>query len=206
MGSKYPDPDPLPIWWDDANRAQQVRYIKKGNVPLAFQVRKCEACLAPFKPKPKGGRQRTCSDECAKAYNQHLHRNFKAIETRKRRVKKILKDPSERMFRSLRSLAWKAMRSQLSDCRCTENIGCTRDEFVDKMLNHDNAVKHGFTLDNYGTEWHIDHIRPLASFDLKDPEQAKAAFHYSNCQPLSASENMKKNSYYGGKRHYHKGA
>ena len=47
--------------------------------------------------------------------------------------------------------------------------------------------------DNYG-EWHIDHIRPCASFDLTDPEQQKECFHYSNLQPLWAEDNLRKSA------------
>lgn len=49
----------------------------------------------------------------------------------------------------------------------------------------------GMSWDNQG-KWHIDHIRPCASFDLTDPEQQKQCFHYSNLQPLWASDNIKK--------------
>ena len=40
--------------------------------------------------------------------------------------------------------------------------------------------------------WHIDHKRPCSSFDLTDPEQQKACFHYSNLQPLWARDNLLK--------------
>ena len=47
------------------------------------------------------------------------------------------------------------------------------------------------TWDNYG-EWHIDHIKPCASFDLTCPVQQLACFHYTNLQPLWAIDNLKK--------------
>jgi hypothetical protein len=40
--------------------------------------------------------------------------------------------------------------------------------------------------------WHIDHIRPCASFDLTDLEQQKQCFHYTNLQPLWATDNHRK--------------
>jgi len=42
-------------------------------------------------------------------------------------------------------------------------------------------------------QWHLDHILPLAAFDLTDPIQQKYAFHWSNVQPLWAEQNLRKN-------------
>jgi hypothetical protein len=53
----------------------------------------------------------------------------------------------------------------------------------------------GMTWANWGRQrdcWQLDHIRPVASFDLNDPEQLRACFHYSNYQPLWTSENAAK--------------
>lgn len=50
----------------------------------------------------------------------------------------------------------------------------------------------GMTWENYGPVWHIDHIRPCASFDLTDPDQQKICFHWTNLQPLFAADNLKK--------------
>ncbi len=51
----------------------------------------------------------------------------------------------------------------------------------------------GMAWDDYG-DWHIDHILPCISFDLSDENQQKICFHYTNLQPLWATDNLKKGS------------
>lgn len=63
--------------------------------------------------------------------------------------------------------------------------GCTS-EFLRGYLEA--RFKPGMTWNNS----HIDHIRPLASFDLTDPDQQRLAFHYQNLTPLFAHENLSK--------------
>lgn len=45
-------------------------------------------------------------------------------------------------------------------------------------------------------DWHIDHIRPLALFDLSKPDEVARAFAPSNHQWLPAIENMQKGARY----------
>jgi hypothetical protein len=61
------------------------------------------------------------------------------------------------------------------------------------------------TWDNHGTYWHIDHIRPHASFkyDSLDHPDFQKCWALENLRPLKASENMSKGSFWEGKRHYH---
>ncbi len=55
----------------------------------------------------------------------------------------------------------------------------------------------GMTWENWGPKtWHIDHIRPLSSFDLTKKEDLCLAFHFSNLQPLWAKDNLKKRANY----------
>ena len=51
----------------------------------------------------------------------------------------------------------------------------------------------GMNWSNYG-EWHIDHIRPCASFDLTQEDQQQICFHWTNLQPLWAVENLQKHA------------
>jgi hypothetical protein len=73
-----------------------------------------------------------------------------------------------------------------------ELTGCSKDEL---MKHLESKFTHGMNWDNYG-EWHIDHIKPCASFDLTQPGEQQKCFHWSNLQPLWAIENMKKGSNY----------
>ena len=50
----------------------------------------------------------------------------------------------------------------------------------------------GMTWDNYGKYWEIDHIRPLASFDLADRNQFMEACCFINLQPLTKRDNAAK--------------
>ena len=71
-----------------------------------------------------------------------------------------------------------------------ELLGCSEEFFVEYI---ESLFRDGMNWDNhtfYG--WHLDHIRPCASFDQSDPEQHKKCWHYTNFQPLWWYENLKK--------------
>lgn len=71
-----------------------------------------------------------------------------------------------------------------------ELLGCSRGEYATYI---ESLFVDGMDWTNSGTTgWHIDHIKPLASFDLSDLEQQRQAFHYTNTQPLWAEDNYAK--------------
>ena len=74
--------------------------------------------------------------------------------------------------------------------RTMKLVDCNKEELWKHL---EKQFKLGMTRENYG-EWHIDHIIPCASFNLVCPVQQLACFHYSNLQPLWASENLSKGS------------
>ncbi len=69
-----------------------------------------------------------------------------------------------------------------------ELTGCTAEALAKHL---ESQFLPGMTWENRG-EWHIDHRKPCASFDLSDPVQQRACFHYTNLQPLWALDNLRK--------------
>ena len=70
------------------------------------------------------------------------------------------------------------------------DLGCSIPELKQHL---ESKFTEGMTWDNWGLfGWHIDHIIPLASFDLTDREQFLNACHYTNLQPLWAKDNIQK--------------
>jgi|TARA_R100000479_G_scaffold43082_1_gene19613 endogenous inhibitor of DNA gyrase (YacG/DUF329 family) len=63
----------------------------------------------------------------------------------------------------------------------------------------------GMSWENMG-EWHIDHIRPVASFnfDSTDHPEFKQCWALENLQPMWKLDNLSKGSLWEGKRHRHK--
>lgn len=76
-------------------------------------------------------------------------------------------------------------------------LGCSLNQF---KAHIESQFLNGMSWQNRG-EWHIDHKRPCASFDLSDLEQQKECFHFSNLKPEWATENLKKSSWWNGKLH-----
>lgn len=71
-----------------------------------------------------------------------------------------------------------------------KNLGCS----VPELIKHlESKFQDGMSWQNYG-KWHIDHIRPLSSFNLSDPNELAIACNYQNLQPLWAVDNIRKNA------------
>jgi len=71
-----------------------------------------------------------------------------------------------------------------------EYLGLNSEKYFDWIFNYDEK----FTIDNYGNEWHIDHIIPLSKFNIENKEEQLIAFNWRNTAPLSAKENLSKNN------------
>ncbi len=71
-------------------------------------------------------------------------------------------------------------------------------EVADLMDHVERLFRDGMSWDNWG-EWHIDHIRPRASFGIRSlgDEAFRECWALSNLQPLWAKDNIRKGAKYG---------
>jgi len=108
--------------------------------------------------------------------------------------RKYKKKPIERAKRNLRNRLKELLVNK--ETSYDGSVGCTRKELASYL---ESKFQSGMSWDNYGKGdkfWVIDHIKPLALFDLTDREQRHAANHYTNLQPLWSLHNeLKSNNY-----------
>ncbi len=91
---------------------------------------------------------------------------------------------------NLRSRIHQSLRKKSISTNTLRLLGCSLAEL---MTHLESQFADNMSWDNYGTLWHVDHIIPLASFDLTNREHLRAACHWTNLQPLEATANFKKN-------------
>jgi hypothetical protein len=112
-----------------------------------------------------------------------------------RRRKRNADDPLTRIRNCLRARLSAALKSSnLKKSLATyELIGCS----IPDLINHiERQFASKMKWENYGKIWHIDHIIPVASFDLSKEEEQRACFHFTNLRPMLKKPNHSK----GGKR------
>tara|TARA_R110002153_G_C13152813_1_gene482213 strand:- start:42 stop:827 length:786 start_codon:yes stop_codon:yes gene_type:complete len=68
-------------------------------------------------------------------------------------------------------------------------LGCSMSDLFSHL---ESKFKIGMDWSNQGKVWHIDHIRPCASFDLTKEFEQRECFNFNNLQPLFATTEIAK--------------
>lgn len=122
------------------------------------------------------------------------NRDYVNAYKRKLNAERRKSDPVFRIKCALRSRLRLVRKGQPSSA-AFKMLGCSVEEFRSHI---EGQFRDGMTWENWGRgwggarEWHLDHIKALATFNLTDPAQVAKACHYTNLQPLWASENLSK--------------
>ena len=124
-----------------------------------------------YKEYNKKYKSKSTYKEKRRAYEKECRQNnvnFRLIQNMRRRINSLLKGDNKKSSQKL--------------------LGCSIEEFRYYL---EKKFVDGMSWDNYGLYgWHIDHIIPISS--AKNNEELEKLFHYTNCQPLWAKDNLSK--------------
>lgn len=126
-------------------------------------------------------------------YNKEWSKKYRVKNTEKIRIyrryyEKNCMSENNKLIRNLRNRINCSLKGLDKSESTIKLLGCTID-FFKKYL--ESKFTKGMTWGNRGISgWHIDHIKPCSLFDLSDPEQQKQCFHYTNLQPLWATNKI----------------
>jgi hypothetical protein len=129
-------------------------------------------------------------------YNkQYFINNSTAIKIRRHGYTKDyhLRNPQAKLHHNMRTRMTKILRNQRSNYSSRKLLGCDTQMFQD-WLEFQFQFNPGYTLDNYGSMWHMDHCVPCSKFNITLDNDIKRCFHWSNIKPMDPEKNNEKNN------------
>lgn len=188
------------------NQPPMVRWLKESLRKEG--LKDCTKCgevksLDSFYKVSRGKRMRLSSrcKQCARVYkrenravlNKKKYRNPKKDRDRER------KSLDRRIRHKLRKRLYNANFEQGISSRTNDsNLGCNIQyliKYLEGRFYPNSETGEAMTWGNRGSEgWHIDHVIPLAKFNLEDKEQYRAASNFRNVKPMWYLENREKQS------------
>lgn len=181
--------------WRRKNKIKYRAYQKKWQHDNPEKVRTCLKRYRKKNKKKLRNRSRAAyAANPAKANAATIRSRGKNMvryrASQRRWWKKNIAGTPRRLRYALASRIRRALKRKAKKAASTETLLGATVSFVRSYLSK--LFLPGMAWANYGKAWHIDHIRPCASFNLTDPAQQRVCFHYSNLQPLWIKDNIQK--------------
>lgn len=138
----------------------------------------------------KDGLQRWCR-ECSTNYGRRFRKEqpdrvfINQTMYKRRKGNSLARSIQNR----IRSNLYRLTIGQIKE-ECDSICGCKWEELIYYI---ESQFEEGMTWDNHTSGgWHIDHIRPVSSFNLRKGEDRKKVNHYTNLRPMWAEDNLRK--------------
>ncbi len=174
-----------------ARAAERIREERRKGTK-AERRKACRALMSQEEKAALALRQRIWRAEhhdadraiAKKSYLLHSKERTRAANLKRRQ------DPQKWIAHMLAARMRRAVRNEYHAGSAVRDLGCSIPEFriyIETLFQPDMA------WNNWGKKgWHLDHIQPLASFDLTGRDQFLMACHYTNYQPLWWLDNLRK--------------
>ena len=171
---------------------------------------KCRECGITSKPVKSDGTtcgKRQCVDESRR--KTKIENDIKAISKGGHRYEKYnkyqqayRKNPRNNIYHRLEAGIKHSLKETGIKLTASERIDLVNYTVEELMAHLESQFteENGYSWDNL-SEWHIDHIRPVTSFNITSTEceDFKKCWALDNLQPLWAKENMSKGNEWDGK-------
>lgn len=145
-----------------------TQFYRRSNRPSGYQSQ-CKICCKKWVNNNKNN-----LNKYKKSYNKNRYKN----------------DINFKLAKVLRARLNVAINKNITNSSAVRNLGCSIDE-LKKYL--ESKFQPGMTWNNWALKgWHIDHIEPLANFDLTKESEVNKACHYSNLIPMWSYDNLSK--------------
>jgi len=173
---------------------REEHYLIEERNNLIFQLDKKEISQADIARIFRVPRNTVCSvlklKDRKKTEDKVVGKRTKYYRDKKR--EKYINDPQFRIIVKIRNRVSQVLKGKMTSGSKLRDIGCTPKQLkkhIEKQFTED------MTWDNWSQNgWHLDHIKPLSSFDLTEESQFLKASHYTNIRPMWAKDNLKKNN------------
>lgn len=158
----------------ESDRLRKIRNERYKACPIRQERRRVAKRL---KTKNLTGEERAAKNEYQRRYMAKRLKEdviFKLRHTLSRSIRRAVFAQSAEKKRGTNELTgcdWNFLRAYLEA------------RFTDEM-----------SWDNHGSVWHIDHVKPVSSFDLTKESEQRKCCHYTNLQPLLAFDNISKSN------------
>ena len=171
---------------DQAKREYQRRYREENRERLLPQKR-----FYYLENRKRILARIDANRERKQEYDRRYHRKNRDKNRQQRRDYQLAyrSIPENKLAHNLRNRVSRFIRRKTGRASTEQLLGCSFAEFKYFL---ECQFSSGMTWENYGEYWHVDHIVPVAAFDLSDSDQVRRCFHFSNLRPLRALENLRK--------------
>ncbi len=127
-------------------------------------------------------------------------KNYEDLKTNTNRINEF----AEQKIKSNTSRRIRELLNETTNGKTDRTIKYIGTDLSKFRIHLESKFMDGMHWKNYGINvngeqknvWHIDHILPCASFNLQNPVELMACFHYKNLRPLWWNKNIEKKDTY----------
>ena len=181
--------------WGQNNQEQRNEYLKNYRIETKESRLIWQKDYDVKRKDKRLVRYRENKVRLNKESNDYYHKNKETLRPKRTKweKQKLANDPDYKLKHIIRGRFSKAIKKQFKSGSAVRDLGMSIHALL-VYLNLDCLDKYGEPYTGNESKYHIDHIKPLSSYDLSDRMQLLEAVNWRNLQILTITENLRKGS------------